>query len=348
MKKKELQGLQKTVTTILKTLSPRNRDIIARRFGLLTGKRETLESIGSSYQITRERVRQIEEFTLNQLAKGVQENKDIQKYVSLVKSVLQKDGGLMREDHLFEAVSGNARYDATNAALVFVLSLGDEIVRGDENDRFHAYWALSNKDQDSFQESTSSLISAMKKESQPVPVGQLESFVTHQTGNGVADRRLNTVLAVSKEISQNIFGEVGLASWPEIRPKGVRDKAYLVMKKEGQPRHFGEIASLINKAGFDNKKVNVQTVHNELIKDNRFVLVGRGMYALSEWGYKAGTVKDVLVDILRTSSRPLSRADLIAKVQRARLVKENTIVLNLQDSSQFVRNDDGTYHLRKA
>jgi len=346
--KKELQGLQKTVNNILKTLSPRNRDIIARRFGLSTGKRETLESIGTSYQITRERVRQIEEFTLNQLTKGAPEDKDIQKYANLVKSVLQKEGGLMREDHLFKTVTGNERYDATNAALVFVLSLGDEVVRGDESDKVHAYWALGGKEQQSFQESTSSLIAAMKKEAQPVPVNQLENFAVHQTGNGLADRRLHTVLAVSKEISQNIFGEVGLAMWPEIRPKGVRDKAYLVMKKEGQPRHFGDIAALINKAGFDNKKVNVQTVHNELIKDSRFVLVGRGMYALSEWGYKAGTVKDVLVDILRTSSRPLSRADLITKVQRTRLVKENTIVLNLQDSSQFIRNDDGTYHLRKV
>jgi DNA-directed RNA polymerase delta subunit len=140
---------------------------------------------------------------------------------------------------------------------------------------------------------------------------------------------------------------MGLVSWPQIHPKGVRDKAYLVIKKAGNPQHFSQIAKLINQAKFDTKKVNVQTVHNELIKDKRFVLVGRGMYALAEWGYKAGTVKDVLTDILRTHGKPLPRADLVTKVKDVRLVKENTILLNLQDSSTFVRDGNGHYVLRK-
>jgi len=121
-----------------------------------------------------------------------------------------------------------------------------------------------------------------------------------------------------------------------------------VLKRSNSPKHFGDIAKLINEAGFSGKKANVQTVHNELIKDSRFVLVGRGMYALSEWGYSAGTVKDVLVDILKKSPKPLARASLIAKVKDARMVKENTILLNLQDSKTFSKSEDGTYTLRKA
>src|SRR3989338_8041463 len=106
---------------------------------------------------------------------------------------------------------------------------------------------------------------------------------------------------LSKEINKNIFGEVGLVSWPSVKPRGVRDKAYLVVKRDGKPKHFRDIAKLINSTGFSNRKANVQTVHNELIKDSRFVLVGRGTYGLTEWGYKAGTVKDVLVDLLRSA-----------------------------------------------
>ena len=122
----------------------------------------------------------------------------------------------------------------------------------------------------------------------------------------------------------------------------------MVIRQSGKPQHFSQIAKLINTAKFDAKKVNVQTVHNELIKDDRFVLVGRGLYALSEWGYKSGTVKDVLVDILRTHGKPLPRVDLIAKVMDVRMVKENTILLNLQDGATFSRNEDGHYHLRRA
>jgi len=121
-----------------------------------------------------------------------------------------------------------------------------------------------------------------------------------------------------------------------------------VLKKINSPQHFSEIARLINNANFSNKKAHVQTVHNELIKDPRFVLVGRGIYALSEWGYSAGTVKDVLIDILKKSQKPMPKASLIAKVKDARMVKENTILLNLQDSKTFVKKEDGTYALRKA
>jgi len=159
---------------------------------------------------------------------------------------------------------------------------------------------------------------------------------------------LDTCLSVSKTISKNIFDEVGLVSWPEVKPRGVKDKAYLVLKKAKSPKHFGDIAKLINEVSFSNKKANVQTVHNELIKDGRFVLVGRGMYALSEWGYSSGTVKDVLVNILKKSQKPLAKASLVAKVMDARMVKENTILLNLQDSKTFSKKEDGTYTLRKA
>ena len=161
-------------------------------------------------------------------------------------------------------------------------------------------------------------------------------------------RHLATYITISKNVGKNIFNEVGLVSWPEIRPKGVKDKAYLVLKKNNDPKHFSEIAKLINAAGFQGKKANVQTVHNELIKDNRFVLVGRGMYALSEWGYKSGTVKDVLVDLLKNSSKPMPKTALLTKVMNARMVKENTILLNLQDSKTFVKNEDGTYELKEA
>ena len=161
-------------------------------------------------------------------------------------------------------------------------------------------------------------------------------------------QQVDAVLAVSKDVSRNIFSEVGLTKWPEIRPKGVRDKAYLILKKHKSPQHFGEIAQLINEANFSMRKANMQTVHNELIKDNRFVLVGRGTYALSEWGYKSGTVKDVLVDILKNSQKPMTKAQLVAKVLDARIVKENTIVLNLQDSKTFAKQADGSYALREA
>jgi hypothetical protein len=354
MANKDIQSMQKTVAALVKGLAGRNKDIISRRFGLQNGKKETLESIGRSYGITRERVRQIEEFTLGQLTKASVNFKEIEKYVSSAHAILSKEGGIMKERSLFKEYTGNEKDSTANAALVFLLTLNKEFVRFNENDHAYSFWAVDQNHMDAFKGAISTLITALDKKKQVVPSPELVSFARANNVPGVGsvdlnDKTLSTILTICKDLDTNIFGEVGLVTWAEVKPKGVRDKAYLIMKKQGAPRHFGDIAKLINVSNFgDDKKVNIQTVHNELIKDNRFVLVGRGMYALSEWGYKSGTVKDVLMDIIKTSSKPLTKTELVAKVMDARMVKENTILLNLQDSKSFVKKDDGTYTLRKA
>ena len=338
----EVKQLVRSVAQLVKSLNPRNRDIVARRFGLKNGVRETLESIGKSYGITRERVRQIEEFALAQLAKSAPASRELTRAIQGARELMGHEGGVIRERSLFSAISGSEKDSAANAALSFALSLDKGLVHSADSDRFQAFWAVDNRTADMFREQAASVIATLSERSAVV---SRQELVDTAASKGVVN--LDSLMAVSKELGQNIFGELGLAAWSQIRPKGVRDKAFLVIKKAGKPRHFSEIAKLINQARFDTKKTNVQTVHNELIKDDRFVLVGRGMYALAEWGYKSGTVKDVLTDILKTHGKPLARAELIARVGKVRLVKENTILLNLQDSSTFVRDASGTYTLRR-
>jgi hypothetical protein len=338
-------AITKTVIGITKNLSPRNRDIVFRRFGLKSGRKETLESIGKSYGITRERVRQIEDFSMNQLSKTVDSNPDTDKYVSQALSLISHNGGVMKETQLFNEFSGSDKETVANSSLIFILTLAGRPARFYENDLFHSFWASDRSVMDSFVSLVSGLVKTLDKSKGLIAESELASFATQ---NGASQYKFETILSISKELSRNVFGQVGLSRWPEVKPKGVRDKAYLVLKRENEPKHFSEIAKLINSIGFSNRKANVQTVHNELIKDSRFVLVGRGMYGLSEWGYKPGTVKDVLVDILRNSAKPLNKSELVAKVMNARMVKENTIVLNLQDSKLFSRKGDGTYTLKKA
>ena len=91
----------------------------------------------------------------------------------------------------------------------------------------------------------------------------------------------------------------GLTEWRFVRPRSIRDKVEIILKKSGEPLHFMEIANRIRDAKFDHKHVTVQAVHNELIRYPQFVLVGRGLYALKEWGYEPGTVADVIERILK-------------------------------------------------
>ncbi len=146
-------------------------------------------------------------------------------------------------------------------------------------------------------------------------------------------------------MAKNPYNEWGLSAWPEITPRGVKDKAYLVTKKHGEPLHFREIAEKINETKFDHKTAYPQTVHNELIKDGRFVLVGRGIYALKEWGYNPGTVLEVIKTILKKNGGTMTRDDIMKEVMKKRKVRRNTIVLNLQNSKYFEKIDAKTYRL---
>lgn len=349
--------IKKAVVSLIKPLSDRNRDVILRRFGLKSGRPETLESIGQSYGITRERVRQIEEYALKNLrGTGLEQASVLAKpFFDFSADQLNQHDGFIPEKDLFKNFSGQtSENNMENLSLAFLLYLHPSFNKNSENEDTYAFWFLNKESADLAKGTVAGTIEFLDGKKKLLDQNGLyemyktESLRQTQGKQPVSLETYLTALSLSKNIDCNVFGEYGLADWPEIKPRGVRDRAYLVLKKEQKPKHFREIASLINTASFSNKKANVQTVHNELIKDTRFVLVGRGIYGLSEWGYKAGTVKDVLVTILKESRRALAKQELVAKVLASRYVKENTILLNLQDSKTFRKKDDGTYSLKEA
>ena len=156
---------------------------------------------------------------------------------------------------------------------------------------------------------------------------------------------LDSYLSIARRIRKNPYGEFGLVEWPAILPSGMRDKAYAALAYHGEPLHFRNIATHIDKAGWDRRRAHPQTVHNELIKDGRFVLVGRGLYALEDWGYEAGTVADVIVSVLAKAGSPLEKQELIKRVLEKRKVKDTTILLNLQNRKRFRKTGEEGYTL---
>ena len=152
------------------------------------------------------------------------------------------------------------------------------------------------------------------------------------------NKALYSILRAAKRIEQNKFGHWGIHNWPEIKPKTINDKIYLVLKNHAKPMHFVEIAGRINEIGFDNKIANAATVHNELILDDKYVLVGRGIYSLKEWGYSDGTVADVIENILsEIEDGAAVRDEIIERVLEKRVVKKATIILALMNKNKFER-----------
>jgi len=112
--------------------------------------------------------------------------------------------------------------------------------------------------------------------------------------------------------------------------------------------HFAEIADRINQISFDRKKANAATVHNELILDEKYILVGRGLYGLKEWGYRKGTVADVIEKVITEAGRALSREEIIEKVLGQRLVKKATINLALMNREKFELVGGDKYYLKNS
>src|SRR5690606_7947390 len=157
-------------------------------------------------------------------------------------------------------------------------------------------------------------------------------------------QHIQALATVSKHLA-SLRGLWGLTKWPLVNPKNIRDKIYVILKDNEKPMHFSAIAKAIKNSKFKRRDVTTQAIHNELIKDSRFVLIGRGIYALKEWGYKKGTVADVITDVLKKSCKPLHRDEIVKRVLKSRRVKETTILLNLQGKPQFKRVAKATYDL---
>jgi len=328
-------GFQRPCLDALNSLSPRQREVLARRFGLLSGSPETLQKIGSDFKITRERVRQLERDGLNNLRKN--NPNCLKPPFNSLKQHLQRQGGVSREKALLEQFG----QDEQSQFAYFLLVLGDLFYRFAETARTFAFWSLQKNAQSALEKKLGALASRIKKSQRPLNQEELL---------GVSISALDlSALEIAKEIAKSPLGEFGLSSWPEVRPRGVKDAAYLALKQKGKPLHFRNITQRANniKGLFDNREILPQTVHNELIRDPRFVLVGRGIYGLSEWGYQNGAVKDIIVNVLKQAPAPLPKQEILEKVMAQRLVKANTILLNLNNQALFAKNADGTYHLAR-
>ena len=328
----------------LQALDARSRDIIVRRFGLGKDEKETLESIGKEYGITRERVRQIEANAKKELTAM----KDL--FVSIEKLLTQlfeEHGGLLSEKHAVSVVQERAASDVSSHTLHFYLTILPQFTEGEENSLFGAHWKHEVSLHDKIEAIVLTAMDILKEKNAPMTLEDLVNAIQQKLNGSVGHPHIRAALTASRHVSPTAFGDWGLIGWAETSPRGVGDKAFAVLRRNGKPAHFREITQLINDANFDHKKANPQTVHNELIKDGRFVLVGRGLYGLKEWGYVPGTVADVLTSILSNTDKPMHKQELVDKVLEQRIVKKNTILLSLQNTKRFARAGKDLYTVKK-
>lgn len=318
----------------------REREIVARRFGLFDRK-ETLEQIGELLGITRERVRQLEKSVVNRLRASAEagELPQTTEIEARISAYLRDNGGVARALALSEALTAeNSKTDQSR--IVFLASLCPELITINETDDYYQAVALQSAGTEkAIKTAAANLVVDIKKLGEPLTITEIAAKT------GAKDEKLVAGLAsISKKLA-TLNGRWGLLKWPMVNPKNIRDKIYVILKENGKHLHFNEIAEAIKDSDFKRKDVTTQAIHNELIKDKRFVLVGRGIYALKEWGYEKGTVADIITEILKKEGDALHRDEIVKRVLQSRYVKETTILLNLQGKPQFKRVAKATYAL---
>lgn len=338
---------EETTKTLLGGLDARSRDIITRRHGLASGTIETLESIGKEYGVTRERVRQIEVQAKKYLARRDDLLASVEEELH---AIFSHFGGALAEEHLFEVVTLITQGKLKPTTVSFYLELLPPYTYITTSTVLGPHWSHASIHHEYREAVGRAAEEILKKARHPISEEELVKLI--RVALQVNEQKLphaclHALLRASKELKRTVFSEWGLISWIETQPRGVGDKAYVILRRHGKPAHFREVTAMINEAHFDHKQAHAQTVHNELIKDKRFVLVGRGLYGLTEWGYMPGTVAQVLEAVLASANRPLTREELLHRVLEQRLVKKTTVLLGLQNSQRIQKIKGNLYTLRR-
>lgn len=329
------------VQAVLATIDrEREREIVARRFGLFDRK-ETLEQIGEMLGITRERVRQLEKSVMTKLRTAAEQGKlsQVADFQTRAEELLAQAGQVARVSSLATQLSDKSDREE-QARVSFLSQLCPSLVVINEDDHFYNSVGLKSAgDEKALKARVSGLVDSIKQ------IGEPQQIAAIAEAAKISDASQAAALASTSKYLATLNGRWGLVKWPMVNPKNIRDKIYVILKENGKHMHFNEISDAIKQSDFKRKDVTTQAIHNELIKDKRFVLIGRGIYALKEWGYKKGTVADIITEVLKEAGEPLHRDEIVKRVLKSRFVKETTILLNLQGKSQFKRVAKATYAL---
>lgn len=344
-----LLDLDAIVKNLLLLLSEKEKTVVVKRFNLDGTRRHTLEEIGKEFSVTRERIRQIEKNALAKMRRNVF-NTALTHLHEFTSTYIEESGGVIREDILISKVVSvlqNADVNVDVNSIRLALFLHDDLGCIGNTIVFYPYIKQKSVTDYSLKNTAHKVVNQLRKYGDVKPINKLERDLDKILKDfNFSSSLFKSLMEIDKRVKVLDADQVGLYEWRHIHPRTLRDKIMFILRTGKESMHFVDIASKISEKDFDNKKVNIQAVHNELIRHPQFILIGRGIYALAEWGYEKGTVADVIEKILKEKNE-LGQDDIIKQVLKKRQVKEITIVLALKNNPNFERVGRKRYKLVK-
>jgi len=194
---------------IFNILPVRQKEILERRFGILTGEKETLDSIGKDFHLTRERIRQIERESFAKMEKE-KEERELKKVFFYFEKYLKENGGLKREDLLLNELGG----DEFSKHIYFLLTFADDFFRVSENDKFYSFWTVEKEATSKIENILKSILKKFEEINKLLSEDEILKKAKQDP------RILHSLLEIAKKIGQGEESNYyGLVDWPEINPK---------------------------------------------------------------------------------------------------------------------------------
>jgi hypothetical protein len=339
----------------------RNQDILNKRFSLNGGKTYTLEDIGSYYDITRERIRQIESNAIkeiNQLLSGNLKTKGWKidgsletTYLSLKKRLHGADFIILQ--HEIDAILNEHFGDTFTHGylMLFMEVLGYKNIpntfigfRGTTK----TAWCLAAKYRKKEIEATFQALDVIFDNTSKISLFDLTIQAKKNTKNKISNDSIHVALKACKEIE--VANDSVSIKFTYLR--NVADKAYRILEANGKPMHYSAIAreiNLLNKESSSFKPVKDRNLTNQLVQDNRFIAIAKsGEWGLSTWEQLSNiTIVEAMEQVLHKAGEPMSRQGLAEGVLELRPdASMKSLITYLNDlSDKFTRVDKGRYAL---
>ncbi len=336
-------NLSKKVLKNLDSLKEREQEILDLRFGLSGNSPKTLQAIGKKHSITRERVRQVVNHCFKKLKKA--QNKTLEEISKKIEITIKAEGNLIPEQNLASKIAPQDKALKTLGAIEVVCRINPKLTKIKKTPKTQVFWATKDMKLVNVLKINKSITQALKKIKKIQTAEELAKKLNQKAKKLTSETIQSTALG-SHNIIITPKNKIGLASWPEINPRNTKDKIFYVLNRAKKPLHFSEIARQIDEKKFATRNPTQTTVHNELISDKRFVLIGRGIYALKKWGYESGTVLDLLKRELRKHQKGLSRDAICQKILKKRVIAKNTILMNLNSNKNFIKDKKDNWKLK--
>lgn len=339
---------------VLQYCKPKEQLVLVRKFWLLTGGKEIpLQRIGKDYNLTRERVRQIEAQALMRVRRLMVGNAMYIDLIEDAKKILREEWGILVEDNMINKLINLKKYEFNRQEIKLILVSDFDMTYLKRNKNFNKCFYIDPLFEDFLTIVSLYTKDYFKNRGESIDIYE---FATHLKTEFSKKYDQITFLK-NDQFFLNFFealrdiklfdGKLGTADFVDVHPKTIKLKILYTMRRMAKPVHFQELPAKIMEY-FPAKNIKVNTVHNELVKNNDyFVNLGLGLYGLKEWGFKGGTVVDIIARIFQQHKRPMSVKEISKELLKEKMVSPNTILLNLQKYKElFERTDKGVYQIK--